>query len=178
VRKDSFCAEPSADFVIKSYDEVEGFINAAGIRSPGFSSAPTIAHEIADILKASEVRQVRKRAWNLYRKGIEEFGESANQERDRLIMSNPLYAKMVCQCELVAEAEIVEAARRGATTLDGMKFRTRAIAGECQGSFCEFRTARILARELDIPVWKVTKNGSGSGIGIGDATVLLEEWKS
>jgi len=169
--------EPSADFIIEPYDEVDGFINAAGIRSPGFTSAPAIAEEIVKILKKREVRLVRKRRWNPHRKGIKSFGESANQRRERLIKHNPLYAKMVCQCELVTEAEIVEAVRRGATTLDGIKFRTRAMAGECQGSFCEFRIARILARELGIPVWAVTKSGLESEIGVGDVAVLLEGQK-
>lgn len=169
--------EPSPDFIIEAYDEVDGFINTAGIRSPGFTSAPAIAEEIVKILKKREVRLVRKRRWKRRRKGIEAFGESSDQRRERLIKHNPLYAKMVCQCELVTEAEITEAVRRGATTLDGIKFRTRAMAGECQGSFCEFRIAQILAREMGIPVWAVTKKGPESEIAIGDMTVLLEAQK-
>ncbi|MDH5795449.1 MAG: NAD(P)/FAD-dependent oxidoreductase, partial [Candidatus Bathyarchaeota archaeon] len=167
--------EPSADFITESYDEVEGFVNAAGIRSPGFTSAPAIAHEVVEIVKSRGAELVRKRKWNPYRKGIESFRERDNHGRDRLIKRDPLYAKMVCQCELVTEAEIVRAVKRGAKTLDGIKFRTRAMAGECQGAFCEFRIAQILARELSIPVWKVTKKGPSSEIGIGDVTVLLEE---
>ena len=169
--------EPSADFIVEAYDEVGGFVNAAGIRSPGFASAPAIAYEIVEILKKRGVRLVRRKRWNRYRRGIEAFAESGSQGRARLIERNRLYARMVCQCELVTEAEIVEAVRRGAATLDGIKFRTRAIAGDCQGSFCEFRIARILARELGIPVWTVTGKGPGSEIGIGDATVLLDSRK-
>ena len=167
--------EPTADFIIKAYDEVEGFINAAGIRSPGLTSAPAIAQEIIEIMKDRGVKLVRKKRWNPYRERPKAFREIGYRERDKLIKSNQLYGKMICQCELVTEAEIVEAIRRGATSLDGVKFRTQAMMGECQGSFCEFTVAQILARELGIPVWTVTKSGHGSEIGIGDITVLLKE---
>ncbi|MEX2689580.1 MAG: NAD(P)/FAD-dependent oxidoreductase [Candidatus Njordarchaeum guaymaensis] len=169
--------EPVADFIIRAYDEVEGFINAAGIRSPGFASAPAIAYKIVEIMKERGAELVKKKKWNPYRKEIRRFHDASWEERDRLIQENPLYAKIVCQCELVTEAEIVEAIKRGATTLDGIKFRTRAMTGDCQGSFCMFKIAQILARELKIPVWKVTKTGPGSEIGFGDVTVFVKEEK-
>jgi len=167
--------EPTADFIIRDYDEVEGFINAAGIRSPGLTSAPVIAQEIVQIIKDRGFKLIRKKKWNPYRKRPKAFREVGYRERDKMVKSNRLYGKMVCQCELVTEAEIVEAIRRGATSLDGVKFRTQAMMGECQGSFCEFKVAQILARELGIPVWAVTKSGRGSEIGIGDVTALLKE---
>lgn len=170
--------EPSADFMINAYDEVDGFINVAGIKSPGFTSAPTIAYEIVDIMKAKGAKLIKKKKWNPYRKARKAFREATYRERDRLAKNDPTYTKIVCQCELVTEAEIIEAIRRGATTLDGIKFRTQALMGDCQGAFCEFKIARILARELGIPVWMVTKNGSGSEIGIGDITVLFEGGKA
>jgi len=165
--------EPSADFIIRAYDDVDGFINAAGIRSPGLTSAPAVASEIVAIMKDRGAKLVRKRRWNPYRRRRKPFRESSYRVRDRMSNQNPLHAKTACQCELVTEAEIVEAIGRGATTLDGIKFRTQAMMGDCQGSFCQFRIAQILARELNIPVWKVTKTGSGSEIGIGDITVLV-----
>jgi glycerol-3-phosphate dehydrogenase len=167
--------EPSADFIIRAYDEVEGFVNVAGIRSPGLTSAPAIANEIVEIMKDRGAKMVKKKKWNPYRKRAKAFRETGYQGRDRLIKANPLYAKIVCQCELVTEEEIIEAIRKGATTIDGIKFRTQAAMGECQGSFCEFKIAQILAREMHVPVWTVTKSGPGSEIGIGDITVLVEE---
>ncbi len=166
--------EPSADFIVRAYDDVDGFINAAGIRSPGLTSAPAIAGEIVAIMKDRGAKLVRKRRWNPYRRRRKAFRESSHKIRDRMCKQNQLHAKIACQCELVTEAEIVEAIRRGATTLDGIKFRTQAMMGDCQGSFCQFRIAQILARELHIPVWNATKTGSGSEIGIGDITVLVE----
>ena len=167
--------EPSADFIIRDYDEVEGFINVAGIRSPGLTSAPAIANEIVDIMKDRGAKIVKKKKWNPYRKRAKTLRETGYRGRDRLIKTNPLYAKIVCQCELVTEEEVVEAIRKGATTIDGIRFRAQAMMGECQGSFCEFKIAQILARKLHVPVWTVTKNGPGSEIGIGDVTVLVEK---
>jgi glycerol-3-phosphate dehydrogenase len=69
---------------------------------------------------------------------------------------------VVCRCETVTEGEIVEAVKRGATTLDGVKFRVRPGTGRCQGGFCGPRVTRIIARELGIPETEVTKAGGGS----------------
>ena len=81
-----------------------------------------------------------------------------------MIKRNPAWGKIVCRCEMVTEGEIIEAIRRplGATTLDGIKRRTRAGTGPCQGSFCSPKVAQILSRELDIPMEWVTKKGEGS----------------
>jgi len=167
--------KPIPDFIIKAYDEVEGFINAAGTRSPGLTSAPAIAYEVVELMKSRGVRLKKKEKWNPFRRRIPSFREASWEEKQRLITQNPLYLNVICQCELVTEAEIVEAIRRGATTLDGIKFRTGAMFGDCQGSFCLFKVAKILSRELKIPVWKVTKTGPGSEIGIGDISTLIKQ---
>ena len=89
-------------------------------------------------------------------------GTQWQQIRER-IQQDPRYGKVVCRCEKVSEAEIVDAIQRGASTLDGVKFRTRAGMGRCQGNFCGPKSAGILARELDQPLEKTTKKGPGSG---------------
>ena len=165
--------KPKPDFIVKAYDEVLGFINAAGMRSPGFTSAPAIAEYIAKLLRDRDVKLVRKKKWNPFRRDIRSFREAGWNERERLIENNSLYGRIICQCELVTEAEILEAIRRGATTLDGVKFRTRAMSGDCQGSFCLHRIAEILSRELNIPLWKVRKSGAGSEIGVGNVAILV-----
>jgi glycerol-3-phosphate dehydrogenase len=78
------------------------------------------------------------------------------------VRSDSPYGRTVCRCENVSEAEIVEAVRRGATTLDGVKFRTRAGMGRCQSNFCGPEVAAILARELHQPYDEVTKSGPGA----------------
>ena len=89
---------------------------------------------------------------------------ATKEERDRLIKENPMYANVICRCELVTEGEIVDAIKRpvGATTLDGVKRRTRAGMGRCQAGFCSPKTLEILARELGKDITEITKHGEGS----------------
>ena len=86
------------------------------------------------------------------------------ERRAKLIRENPLYGRVICRCETVTEAEIVEAIRRpvGAKTVDAVKRRVRAGTGRCQGGFCAPKVIEILARELGIPVTQIRKNLIGS----------------
>ena len=68
---------------------------------------------------------------------------------------------------MLFRSEVVEAIRRGATTIDGVKLRTRAGMGRCQSGFCSFRVLDILARELGVDRTSITKRGSGSRMTIG-----------
>lgn len=92
-----------------------------------------------------------------------------NEEKNAMIAEDPKYGNVICRCENVTEAEIVAAIRRnaGAYTLDGVKRRTRAGMGRCQGGFCSPKVCKILSRELGIPMDKVTKNGGNSYILTG-----------
>ena len=69
---------------------------------------------------------------------------------------------MVCRCELITKKEIKEAIRRGARTMDGIKFRTRSQMGRCHGAFCTMKIMAIMAEELGLPCEAVTKRGRGS----------------
>ena len=84
------------------------------------------------------------------------------EQKEAAIAENPLYARVICRCETITEAEIVEAVSRGARTLDGVKRRTRAGMGRCQGGFCSPRVMEIISRETGIPMEKLTKFGAGS----------------
>ncbi len=157
--------EPSTgDFIIESYDTPFGFINAVGMRSPGLTSAPAVAEEIVKILRDLDVKLIPKKHFNPYRKRIVSFADLTLEEKDRLIRENPKYANVICRCEQVTEAEIIEAIKRGATTVDGIKFRTRASMGRCQGGFCLPRILKILSRELGKPIPELTKKGGNSRI--------------
>ena len=150
------------DFVIGE-SSVPGFFDAAGIESPGLSAAPAIGEylskEVAEKLSAS-----KKASFVGTRKGIPSMALASDEEKERLIKEDPLYANVVCRCELVTEGEIVNSIRRplGATTLDGVKRRTRAGMGRCQSGFCSPTTIELIARELGIPAAEVTKHGKGS----------------
>ncbi|AFK21648.1 NAD(P)/FAD-dependent oxidoreductase [Pyrococcus sp. ST04] len=173
--------EPTGgDFIIRAEKEVWGFINVAGIRSPGLTSAPAIAYEVVEIIKNDlGIKLVEKSKWNPYRKEITHFFALTYDEINKLVRKNPAYGKIICRCNRVSEGDILEAIERmkfiGVKTpsVDSVKFRTKATTGTCQGSFCRPRIIQILAREYGIPPWKVTLKGRGSEIGVGDVKSLI-----
>jgi glycerol-3-phosphate dehydrogenase len=83
-------------------------------------------------------------------------------ELERLIAEDPSYARIVCRCEKISEAEVIRAIRQGHTTMDGLKFATRAGMGRCQGGFCSFRVMEILHRETGMAYDEMTKRGGNS----------------
>jgi len=163
----NFCGlrpEPSTqDFIIEAYKEVRGFINVAGMKSPGLTAAPSVAQKVTALLKESGLELREKETFNPHRKPIDRPLRELNLSKARgLIDQDTRYGHVVCRCEHVTEAEILNAIRRGASTLDGVKFRTRAGMGRCQGGFCTPHVIKILARELRIPAERVTKRGGKS----------------
>ena len=96
------------------------------------------------------------------RRKVIRFHHLSREEQDRVIKENPAYGRIICRCETITEGEIVDAIRRGARTLDGIKFRARAGAGRCQGGFCQPLVMEIISRELGISLEAVTKRGTGS----------------
>ena len=91
------------------------------------------------------------------------------EEYNALIRENPAYGTVICRCETVTEGEIIDAIRRtpGAKSIDGVKRRTRAGMGRCQGSFCSPRVLEILSRELGVPMEQITKSGGNSRLIVG-----------
>jgi glycerol-3-phosphate dehydrogenase len=150
------------DFHIAPSRKVKGLINVAGIQSPGTAAAPAIAEMVLEILRKEGLHLEDKPDFNPIRKAPPSFYSLTNKERGELIAEDPKYGHVVCRCEHVTEGEIIEAIRRGATTRDGIKFRTRAGMGRCQGGFCTSHVIKILARELQIPIEHVTKRGRGT----------------
>ncbi len=158
----------SSDFAIGEVADAKGFFDVAGIESPGLTAAPAIGEYVAELVEKNYPAPPGK-DFVARRKGIPNMAESTDEERKALIASNPAYANVICRCELVTEAEIVEAIRRpvGATTLDGIKRRTRAGMGRCQSGFCSPKTLEILARELGVDRSVINKSGTDSDILIG-----------
>lgn len=156
----------TGDFIITSPEQ--GFINAAGIESPGLSASPAIAEHIVEMLKSQGLCLTEKADYNPCRPSMHAFREMSIEEKNKMIQSNPAYGRIVCRCEGVTEGEILDAIHRNpkATDLDGVKRRTRAQMGRCQGGFCSPYITELLARELNIPYESVTKFGGGSVINI------------
>ena len=152
----------TGDFILGT-SPVPGFYNAAGIQSPGLTAAPAIAELLARTI-ASESGAALKADFKAGLPKKAAFSRMANSERAAKIAENNLYGRVICRCETVTEAEIVEAIKApvGARTVDGVKRRTRAGMGRCQGGFCGPRVTQILARELNIPVPEVLKERADS----------------
>lgn len=156
------------DFIIGESEDVKGFINVAGIESPGLSSTPAIAQMVEGIV-VDKLNPTKNESFNPIRHGVPKFREMNNEERRELIKEDSSYGKMICRCETVTEGEILSAIRRplGATDLDGVKRRTRAGMGRCQSGFCSTKIVSILARALNIEETEVTKFGGNSRILVG-----------
>ncbi len=167
----SFCGlravGSTGDFIITSPSA--GFVNAAGIESPGLSASPAIAEYIAEMLGNGGLKLEKNNDFNPYRRPAHYFKNADDAEKNRIIKENPAFGRVICRCETVTEGEITEAIRTnpGARDVDGVKRRTRSGMGRCQGGFCMPYVTEILARELGIPFESVTKSGAGSEITFG-----------
>jgi len=156
------------DFIICGEDKVPGFINVAGIQSPGLTAAPAIALMVRDILRKSGLSIRKKLIFHGYREKTTHLFAIPFSRTRKLAKGDPSYGDIVCRCEMVSAKEVREAIGRGATTLDGIKFRTRAQAGRCHGSFCTTRLMKILAEKTKKPLKEITKRGRGSEIIKGE----------
>ena len=152
------------DFIIRHEEKVPGFINVAGIQSPGLTAAPAIALMVADLLKKNGLKLRRKIFFRKNRRPTVHLFSLPLEKITRLIKRDPSYGDIVCRCEMVSAKEVREAIKRGARTLDGIKFRTRAQAGRCHGGFCTTRIMKIMAEELGVPLTEITKRGPGSEV--------------
>lgn len=167
----SFCGlravGSTGDFILTS--PKQGFLNAAGIESPGLSASPAIALYIVEMLQAQGLTLEENPDYNPLRAPMHGFREASIKEKNRIIRENPAYGKIICRCETVTEGEILDAIRNNpkAPDLDGVKRRTRAQMGRCQGGFCGPYITELLANEWNIPYEAVTKCGGESYINIG-----------
>jgi glycerol-3-phosphate dehydrogenase len=154
-------AVPSTfDFIIDNTD-VYGFINVAGILSPGLTSCFAIAEKVEEFLELLGVQLKIKEDYNPVRPKPERFKDFSKTELDKKIKQDPTWGRIICRCETIPEKEILDAIRApvGATTVDGVKFRCRPGMGRCQGGFCRPRVIEILSRELNLSYEEVTKRG-------------------
>lgn len=160
--------EKSGDFIIGEVADAPGFFDVAGIASPGLSSAPAIGEYVAELIQ-KKYPAPEKMNFISTRKGIPNMAEASLEERQELIRQNPAYANVICRCEMVTEGEILAAIHRplGATTLDGVKRRTRAGMGRCQAGFCSPKVVEILARELQQDPGVISKSGGASTLLTG-----------
>ena len=166
----SFCGlravGSTGDFIINN--PIHGFINVAGIESPGLSSAPAIGEYVADLLKNDGLALNTRADYVATREAMHAFREMSIEEKNEVIRRDPTYGHIICRCEGVTEGEILNAIRKNPKPrdLDGVKRRTRAQMGRCQGGFCSPYIVELLANEQSIPYERVTKFGGASYINV------------
>ncbi|MDD6217350.1 MAG: NAD(P)/FAD-dependent oxidoreductase [Roseburia sp.] len=160
--------EDHHEFIIGEVEDAKGFIDCAGIESPGLTSCPAIGEMVAGILK-EKMGLEEKSDFIPVRKGLLDPKTLSMEERNNLIKEKPAYGNIICRCEMITEGEIIDAIRRplGARSLDGVKRRTRAGMGRCQSGFCSPRTMEILSRECGMDMFDITKSGGESKIVTG-----------
>ena len=166
----------SGDFEIKALSKPRGLVNAAGIKSPGFTSAPAIAQYIVELLKeelSDRITLTPDENFKPERRNIPRFLYMDMESRKELAAKDPAYAQIVCRCETVTEGQVVEAIRRGARTVTAVKMMTRAGTGRCQGGFCCPRVAEILSRELGLSLDEITRHGGESKLLVGETKEFL-----
>ncbi len=156
------------DFIIDNTD-VYGFLNVAGILSPGLSATFAIAEKVVEFLELLGVELKEKEDYNPNRPKPERFKDFTKEELDKKIQEDPSWGRIICRCETIPEKEIIDAihAPVGANTVDGVKFRCRPGMGRCQGGFCRPRVIEILSRELNKSYEEITKKGEDTNFLLG-----------
>jgi glycerol-3-phosphate dehydrogenase len=155
------------DFYIAPSGIVPNFIQVAGIQSPGLTASPAIGEYVKDLLKHEGLRLVEKPGYDPILPERPRMCDADHYRADALVSENPAYGEIVCRCEHVSEAEIVAAIRAGHTTLDGIKYFTRAQMGRCQGGFCTYKILKILMRETGMSWDEITTHGGASYVLAG-----------
>jgi glycerol-3-phosphate dehydrogenase len=139
------------DFVIENRQDLPGFINLVGIESPGLTSSPAIALMVKDMVEET-LSLKEKTSFIAEREGLTGFfHELPPEEKADLIAENPDYGEIICRCEQITKKEILDAIQNplGNRTINGIKYRARAMMGRCQGGFCLPRIVQILEKEFD-----------------------------
>ncbi|MCI9184263.1 MAG: NAD(P)/FAD-dependent oxidoreductase [Lachnospiraceae bacterium] len=157
------------DFKIEIRDDLAPqAINLVGIESPGLTAAVPIARYAVSLMKEREELK-EKPDFNPRRKGIVRFENLSTEEKARLIQEDPDYGEVVCRCEKVTRAEILQAIHNplGVSTMAGIKYRTRSMMGRCQGGYCQMRLEQMIEEELGRKETEILYARQGSQVIFG-----------
>ena len=150
------------DFYIAPSEKVSAFVQVAGIQSPGLTASPAIGEYVKNLLKDMGLELVEKPGWDPYIEDRPRARDLSPYDLDTLVSRDPAWGNVVCRCENVSEAEIVQAVKLGHHTLDGVKYFTRAQMGRCQGGFCTYKIIKSIMRETGLSWNEITKHGGAS----------------
>ncbi len=160
------------DFIIERGRHTHNLIHVAGIQSPGLTTAPAVAEDVADMavrILARERPVAINPDFDPHRPGIPVLREMDDATRAEYIAKNPDYGVIVCRCEEISRGEILDALRSNVCvpTVDGVKKRVRPGMGRCQGGFCSPQVVRIIAEYLGVPLSAVRKSSADAPITFG-----------
>ena len=160
------------DFIIGEEPEAPGWIDLAGMKSPGLSAAPAVAEEAVAILQQRGVLGTEKADYKDGRRHIR-FKELSAEEKAALVKEQPAYGRVICRCETITEGEILAALHSEvpANTIDGVKRRAGAGMGRCQGGFCGPRVLELISRELGIDPLDILQDKNGSNVLLSETKV-------
>jgi len=135
------------DFIIRRAEDSAGFIDLAGIKSPGLSAAPAIARMAAALLEEAGLTLTEKTDFIDTRRRVR-FRELSLEEKEALIRKDSAYGQVICRCETITEGEILDALRGPIPpqSVDGIKRRCGSGMGRCQGGFCTPKVMELLCR--------------------------------
>ncbi|MEG1410652.1 MAG: NAD(P)/FAD-dependent oxidoreductase [Terrisporobacter sp.] len=160
------------DFIIELREDIPNIINLSGIESPGLTSAVPIAKYVVNLLGEKENLEENPN-FNKYRKGITNFNEQPIEIKRKLIEEDENYGEIICRCETITKAEILEAINNplGVDTVTGIKYRTRAMMGRCQGGYCQTRIAKLIQKEKDKREEEILYSRKNSNMFVGKVRV-------
>ncbi len=161
-----------ADFVIEESGKVPGFIHLVGIESPGLTASIPIGKMVAGIAKDILERDGSGQNPPTDAENRNEQPPTSAWKLKRDAYSDPGDQTMICRCEGITAAAILEAFDRileiGAIpTIKGLKNRTRVTMGSCQGSFCTIDLVELLKRKRGVDPLGLLWNGFGSEMFTG-----------
>lgn len=153
----------------KPYSIIEkndyGYIQVSDKHYAIATMIPIISKKVVEYVSKS-VHCSPKKDFIDKRREFYKFSELSDEKRNEIIKMNPKYGNVICNCSMVTEGEIEDAIRRplGARTLEGVKRRTGAALGKCDGSRCLDKILRILARETNKPLISIVKDSKKSNV--------------
>lgn len=157
------------------YDDLNGYVNLSGVRSTGLTLSAAMGRYVVQQMQYHGLALVHKKNFVARRKGIVKFAECTREQQEALIRQDARYGNVICRCETITEAEILQAIHRplGAKSMDAVKRRVRAGMGRCQGGFCGPKVLELLARELGCEPEEINKNEPGSYMVAGKTREAL-----
>ena len=157
-----------ADYIVEESKQIPNMINLLGIESPGLTAAPAIAKEVVSMISKS-INLNLKSDFKTKKINNKHLNEMSSNEKSELIKNNPKWGRVICRCEHITEAEVLNALNNPlkAQTLSSVKYRCRAGMGRCQGGFCTQHIVRIMEEDLQINVNNIKLKSPKSNLFYG-----------